>query len=536
MQLLDCSVRDGGYINDWKFGRERLISIFERLVDSGVDIIEIGFLDERRPFDSERSIEPNTKSLNEIWEGVTKRPPVVVGMIDYGTCAIENIESADKSFLDGIRVIFKKQKMHEALLYCKQLQEKGYKVFSQLVSITAYEDADLMELIQLANSVKPYAVSMVDTYGLLLPEKLLHYSKILDTNLDSNIRLGFHAHNNFQMGFANALTFLSMNTNRNVLVDGTLYGIGKSAGNAPLELLAMGMNELYGKSYDIAPMLEAIEDSIIPIYRKFPWGYQKFFYMTAKNKCHPNYLNYYQKKDNLSQSDLDKLLQSIYPKEKKLLYDEQLAEKLYLDFISKKYNDADNLAKLGIKLKDKEILILGPGKNIMIQSEIVKEYIKNKLPVVISINYIPDEYNIDYVFITKGNRYEEMTIKLHEQRVSIIATSNVTAKNEPFSFVFMREPFLEKDWLFADNSFLMLLKILHLAGIKSLACAGLDGYSNAEENYANPAREYDFVKNAAQILNDNIQKKLHTEFNDMDIIFITHSHYTDVEDINSAAF
>lgn len=535
IQLLDCTIRDGGYINDWKFGRNHLISIYERLVDSGVDIIEIGFLDSRRPFDSERSIGPDTKSLKKIWGCVTKRPSMIVGMIDYGTCHIDNIESAEDSFLDGMRVIFKKQKMKEAMSFCEQLKKKGYKVFSQLVSVTAYEDEDLMKLISLANNINPYAVSIVDTYGLLFPDKLLHYASILDSKLNEGIRLGFHAHNNFQMGFANALAFLELDMNRDILVDGTLYGMGKSAGNVPLELLAMRMNELFQKEYNIGPMLEAIEDSVMPIFKKSPWGYQKFFYMTAKNECHPNYLNYYQKKGNLSQTDLDILLKRIEPDENKLIYDEQLAEKLYEDYINEKYNDADNIIRLGEELKDRIILILGPGKNIILQADLVKQFISSANPVIISINYLPDEYTVDYVFLTKGNRYEDMTVKLHDRNVGIIATSNVTEKNYPFSYIFMRRPLLEKGELFPDNSFLMLLKILSHSGVKSVFCAGMDGYSNVEPNYANTAMEYDFIKGAAHVLNNHVQRKLNTNFADMTISFITYSHYTEVEDIYSAA-
>ena len=244
--LLDCTLRDGGYINDWEFGHDNLISIFERLTDSGVDIVEVGFIDERRPYDHNRSIFPNTEAVGDIWQCIEKRPPLVVGMIDYGTCSLEDIQPCEDSFLDGIRVIFKKQKMYEAMEFCGRVKEKGYKVFSQLVSITSYSDEELRELICLVNEVEPYAVSMVDTYGLLEPDRLLHYYEILDREVKPHIQIGFHAHNNFQMGYANAQAFLKKNTDRDVLVDATLFGMGKSAGNAPIELLARKMNEEYG--------------------------------------------------------------------------------------------------------------------------------------------------------------------------------------------------------------------------------------------------------------------------------------------------
>lgn len=102
IKLLDCTLRDGGYVNDWEFGHDNICSIFERLTETGVDIIEIGFLDERRPFDMNRSIMPDTNAAHQIYGKITQRPPMVVGMIDYGTCAIEQIQPCRDSDLDGI--------------------------------------------------------------------------------------------------------------------------------------------------------------------------------------------------------------------------------------------------------------------------------------------------------------------------------------------------------------------------------------------------------------------------------------------------
>lgn len=89
--LLDCTLRDGGYVNDWNFGHDNLVSIFERVVDSGVEIIEIGFLDERRPFDINRSIMPDTDSVARIYGKLDRKQAMVVGMIDYGTCGLDHI-------------------------------------------------------------------------------------------------------------------------------------------------------------------------------------------------------------------------------------------------------------------------------------------------------------------------------------------------------------------------------------------------------------------------------------------------------------
>ena len=539
IRLLDCTLRDGGYVNDWEFGHNNLISIYERLADAGVDIIEVGFLDDRRPYDINRSIMPDTESANFIWKNAKKRPPMVVGMIDYGTCSIENIQPCSESFLDGIRVIFKKHIMHEAMEFCAELKKLGYIVFSQLVSVTAYTDDELVELAGLVNDVKPYAVSMVDTYGLLNPDKLLHIYKVLDDNVDKSIQIGFHAHNNFQLAFANAIAFCKKETARDVVVDGTLYGMGKSAGNAPMELLAMYLNEYYDTNYNIAPMLECIEESIMDFYAINPWGYKTFFYLCAKNMCHPSYVSYYQKKENLSITKLDSLLGKIEPFDKKLLYDKDVAEDLYKTFMSMEGDDSKAIGELASELKNHKVLLIGPGKNIQLQEKSVRSYIEKENPKIISINYIPGAYKVDYVFTTKRKRYQQMTDSLHEIKnkdVVIIATSNVDCIAGTNCKVINRAPLLEQSERIKDNSLLMLLQVLKRAGIYELACAGFDGYSEKEDNYFNPNMEYSFVKDEADHLNYHMKDALRNQYADMKIDFITYSHYTEVEDSHDAAF
>lgn len=535
IQLLDCTLRDGGYVNDWRFGYKNIVSIFERLLDSDVDIIEIGFLDDRRPFDKERSIMPSTFCADSIYDSFDKKNKMIVGMIDYGTCSIENISKCEDSILDGIRVIFKKHIMHEAMEFCRKLKEMGYKVFSQLVSITSYNDEELLEIIEKVNDVKPYAVSMVDTYGLLYPEDMLHYYEILDKNVLPQIKIGFHAHNNLQLAYANSLAFLNKKTSRNIVVDGTLFGMGKSAGNAPLELLAMRLNEKFGKNYNIDSMLEAIEESIKKFYSTSQWGYKTYFYLCAKNNCHPNYVAYYQDKKNLSVSKVDKLLDKIEPYEKKLLYDREIAEKCYEENLDKMVPEYDSIQKLKKEIFGKTLLIIGPGKNVYLQLSKVKEFIKKENPYIIAINYIPDEIEIDCVFISNSKRYHDMGDTLKNSKIKILATSNVESRNGKFDFVVNRAPLLENDEKIIDNSFLMLNELLGKMEVKVIYCAGFDGYSDKEDNYCNPSMEYGFVKQEALHLNSHMKNRIAEFRKKMEINFVTYSAYDIEEDINGAA-
>ncbi|WP_102049882.1 aldolase catalytic domain-containing protein [Pygmaiobacter massiliensis] len=531
VKLLDCTLRDGGYINDWEFGHDTLISVFERLVSTKVDAIEIGFLDERRAFDINRSIMPDTASAGKIYGGVDKGSAMVVGMIDYGTCGIEQIQPCNESYLDGIRVIFKKHLMHEALAFCKQIKDLGYQVFAQLVSVTSYNDKELLELIDLVNSVKPYAVSMVDTYGLMHQENLSHIFDILDHNLDPEICIGYHAHNNFQMGYANCIKMLHTDTERTILVDGTLYGMGKSAGNAPLELLGMYMNDNLGKQYDVGQMLEAIENNIMEIYRHIPWGYNLFYYVAASNHCHPSYVSYLMNKRTLSIKSINEILPHLQG-ESKLLYDKKLIEQLYLDYQKTECEDSQARSQLKAQLAGKTVLVLGPGKNLVQQANLIGDCLNNCDPVIISVNFMPKQFKPDYLFLTNSKRYAQLSTRLADpanKNMPLIATSNVTKAEGTFEYELNYSNLIDEKTEIPDNSLIMMLKVLMASGVTKILLAGFDGYTarEEEENYFNTNMEYSFAKEKAEYLNAYAKKFLAEHADQIEVTFVTRSHYQD---------
>lgn len=526
-KLLDCTLRDGGYINDWNFGHANIIEIFERLVSSGVDYIEIGFLDQRRKFDINRTIMPNTECANKIFAGVDKGEAVVLAMIDYGTCDIENLQPCQDTFIDGIRVIFKEHLRDGALAFCDKVQKLGYKVFAQMVSVTTYTDEALKEYAKCCNKIKPFATSMVDTYGLLDEEHLMHIYSILDKHLLPEIKEGYHAHNNFQLGFANAKTFLASDTQRDILADGTLYGMGKSAGNAPLELLMMFMNEKLGANYNITQALEAIDNVIMDIYKKQYWGYNSFFFLASSTKCHPNYVSYFMNKGTLSVKQIDDVLQSIEPA-KKLMYDAKYAEKIYLDYQNIHCDDSMTIEFCREKFANRKLLILGPGKNIYEQLARVQQYAKNNHPLVIAVNFVPDVIKVDYIFLTKAKRYTQLIKDLSgtvNAGVEVIATSNVTKTNGDFAHVLNYSRLIDLNTEIVDNSLVMLLKAMQLFGVERVGLAGFDGYSKSQDNYYDVNREYSFCKEKAEYLNRYVKNYIRSVESKLQVNFITDSHY-----------
>jgi len=528
-KLLDCTLRDGGYVNDWKFGHDQIVEIFKRLISAGIDVVEIGFLDDRRAYDDNRTIMPDTQAINKIFGGLDKGNSIVVAMIDYGTCRLEHIQHCSDTFIDGIRVIFKEPLMYEALDFCKQLKQLGYIVYAQMVSVTTYTDEKLKEYAELVNSVEPYATSMVDTYGLMHPFQLLHIFEILNTYLNPQIAIGFHGHNNLQMAYANAIAYLNSHTSRILIVDGTLYGMGKSAGNAPSELLAAYMNHHYGITYDIIRMLETIDTFILEIYQKQYWGYTISFFIAACYQCHPNYINFLIDKKTLSVKQIIDMLQSIIPS-KKLMYDAAYAEKLYVDYQSIQCDDTAVMTWLKQVVAEKNIVILGPGNNLNKQKYRVKKYIKKNKPLIMAVNFVPADIKVDYIFLTNAKRYSQLADDMgnsvnNGHDIGIIATSNVTKTKGSFPYVLNFSTLIDTNTEIIDNSLVMLIKAMIKVQVKCVNLAGFDGYSRKNDNYFNASREYTFVKEKAGYLNGYISDFLASVKEKITVNFITSSRY-----------
>lgn len=528
IELLDCTLRDGGYVNDWQFGHNNIVNLFERLVSAEVDYIEIGFLDDRRPFDIDRTIMPDSKAVNEIFKGLEKGKSTILGMIDYGTCDIGNILPCEESILDGIRVIFKKHKMHEAIAFCGEIKALGYKVFAQAVSITSYSDEELRELIDLVNDLNPFAFSLVDTYGLLHKKQLIHYLRFADEYLNKDIRLGYHAHNNFQLAFANCVELMEQDDiERNLLVDGTLYGMGKSAGNAPIELLAGYMNDNLDKTYHLNQIMEAIDVTILDIYREIPWGYSFKFYVSATHDCHPNYVTYLMNKKKLSMSGINQILSRLEG-EKKLLYSQEYVDNLYVEYQQIQCDDTESYKRLEGQLKGRNILLLGPGKTIRTNKAEVDAYIKDNNPAIIAINFIPGEYNVEYAFLSNAKRYVQQATRIStEKDVKLIATSNVTRAKGEFDYVFSYSNLLDEEALIVDNPMIMLIRLLDGISVNNIALAGFDGYEKTElPDYANANKDHVYSREKAMQINKDVDDSLSRFELATPIEFITPTLYT----------
>ena len=483
IKILDCTLRDGGYVNSWEFGKKVNSTIYNNLDKANIDYIECGFLKDIK-FNSNKTLYNNIKDLNKIY---TPKNSNIVAMIIYGQFSQDKIIKKTKNILlDSIRVTFKKHEQDDVFNFFKKIKNAGYKLFINPTNIDSYSDKELFLLIEKVNKIKPYGFAIVDTKGILKEADLLRLYYLIEHNLNKDIALCFHSHNNLQLSFSNAQCLMNVCKNRELIIDSTVFGMGRGAGNLCTELLTQYINDNYNGNYDIIPILKIIDEQINPIFAKTPWGYSVPYYLAATNHCHPNYAKFLVDKQTVPVEVINNLLQSI-PNDKKSSYDLNLIKQIYLDNFSDLIDDSCTLNYLKNLLLNKNILVLAPGKSLSLEQEKINKFITQEKPFIISLNFVPQNYNEDLVFVTNLKRFES----LNDYSGDLIISSNI--KDVPQQAkVINYSSYLNNSKMF-DNVALMLFKLLIKIGIKNVNIAGLDGFSNIPtENYVNN----DLINNA----------------------------------------
>ena len=206
LKLLDCTLRDGGYINNWEFGNRKIKAIIEGLTNSGIDIVEIGFLrDEESKAD--RTVWNQVKEIKDKLPD-DKGNTMFSVMILNGSYNVDSLEPYDVSGPDMVRVTFHNYDIDEGLELCKKIINKGYKVSCNPINIMGYSDAELLELLEKINKIHPYVFSIVDTFGSMNFEDLERIIGIVNHNLNKEIRIGLHLHENMAQSFSMACVFM----------------------------------------------------------------------------------------------------------------------------------------------------------------------------------------------------------------------------------------------------------------------------------------------------------------------------------------
>lgn len=334
VKVLDCTLRDGGYVNNWEFGYDSICNIVKKLEKTNVDIIELGFMRDEG-YDKNRSVYSSAEQIKGIIgdKKTNIKYSALIEMANY--FPLDKLEKNTGESIDLIRYSFWKRLMDDGYDYCRNIVEKGYELSVQPTRVEQYSLDDFKYMIQKFSELKPFAIYIVDTFGLLSKKDLLKYAEVADKYMDKNITLGYHAHNNMQQASANAIGLLEQKIDRNVIVDASVFGMGRGAGNLNLECITDYINKENNGKYILNNIYEIFDKYLKKDYDKYGWGYSMAYYIAASFECNPNYAIYYSNEKKLSNYDIYCILSNVSGSDK-YLYSKDKAEEFYINYIEGK--------------------------------------------------------------------------------------------------------------------------------------------------------------------------------------------------------
>ena len=272
LKLLDCTLRDGGYINNWIWGLQTVKEIIQALVKAGVDVLEVGFLRNVEEYNRDSCVCDSVENLNRFLPE-NSDDTIFCAMAMTSNYDINKLSKYSGRGIQMIRVTAHEYDLKEGLVFSKMVMEKGYKLSINPINIMGYSDECILHILDWVNQIHPYQFSIVDTVGSMKRRDLDRIVSLVDNNLDRNIRVSLHLHENMSLGCLLAQNFVDKHLNRPIAIDGSLMGMGRTPGNLPIELIADYLNEYSEKSYDIDYLMDAIQDYIAPIKGDAQWGY-----------------------------------------------------------------------------------------------------------------------------------------------------------------------------------------------------------------------------------------------------------------------
>ena len=282
IKLLDCTIRDGGLINNWQFSDEFVRKVFEALVKSGVDYMEIGYKSSDKYFSRDENGKWKfcyDEDIKKIIDGVDTEMKLSA-MADIGRIDYEDIPPKSESVLSMIRVACYAKQVDKAISLTQHCQDKGYETTINLMAVSKVSERDLDEALEDLSKSDVPTVYLVDSFGAMYSEQIQFLAKKYIEALPGK-QVGIHTHNNQQLAFANTIEAIICGVNR---LDATIYGMGRGAGNCPLELL---LSFLKNPKFDIRPIVEIIQEQFISLKAEVEWGYHIPYMITGILNEHP---------------------------------------------------------------------------------------------------------------------------------------------------------------------------------------------------------------------------------------------------------
>ena len=380
--LLDCTLRDGGYYNNWNFSKDLVNDYLKAISDSGIRYVEIGF----RSLKENKLNGPNFFSRDN-YINILKIPKnlnigvminiseIVNSKKNYKKILTKLFENKKKTKIKFIRLATHFNEVSEAVKICKFLKKKKFKVIINLMQITEQSEKDIIIAVKKIKQAKPNVLYFADSLGAMNAEDVSKCIKYIRTHWSGEI--GIHTHNNLGKAVSNSISAIE---NGATWIDSTVTGMGRGPGNSETEYILIEMSKFSKKKYNLLPLTKIIKNYFEPLKTRYKWGPNTFYYLAGKHGIHPTYI---QEMLTIKMEEIE-ILETI----KQLKYKD--GNKYDVNLVKSEFQKPIKLEKGSWfpknELKNKEVLLLSSGPKLNEYKKEIEKFIIKEKPYVIALN------------------------------------------------------------------------------------------------------------------------------------------------------
>ena len=382
INIIDCTLRDGGYYNNWDFSNQIVNDYLRAMSLAGIKNIELGF----RSFQKRDFKGPNWYTTDSYIKSLTIPKSLKIGVMvnafelishPLGLLKATNLmfKKAKDNKIKFIRLACHFKEFNQTTKICDILKKKGYFVAINLMQISEQSEEKIISVAKIAEKIKPNILYFADSLGGMDPTHISELVKMFRKYWTGP--LGIHAHNNLGKAIANILAACDLGV---TWVDSTVTGMGRGSGNAQTEYLLIELQRFQKEKFNILHLLKLIKKHFEPMQRKYNWGINSYYYLAGKYGIHPTYIQ----EMILMKLDESEILVAI----------EQLKDsggnKYNVDLVRSEFQKSLKLKKGKwspiSKIKKREVLFVSSGPKAKEYKDEIEKYIKLKKPFVIALN------------------------------------------------------------------------------------------------------------------------------------------------------
>lgn len=499
MEILDCTIRDGGYVNNWWFDEKMVREVYRNLSKSGIEYVELGFRGSEKYFDSKKYGPwrfTTEEQLRIVTGGIQGAKVSIMG--DYGKLDLEDLEDQKNSAAEMVRLAVHKNEVFDAIAQLQKIKNKGYTTSLQAMGFTGYTD---QERVELKHGLKDSGIDyfyIADSYGSIIPDQMARLFAPFQ-NIES-LKLGFHPHNSLQMAFANTLEAIKIGVD---IFDSSIYGMGRGSGNLPTEIIIAYFAVQGNKKYNVIPILNCVDRFFVDIMKETSWGYQLPYMISGMFKCHPYYAAELVNRREYSMDDIWKALEVI-EEMKPIGFVSNIIETMIKRGVvgslgrnglssNRQSNEGNRTKKNQVvpyigRHSGRDFLVLANGPSLKECQEQIAAFIGRYDPIILGANYLSGLFEPQYHAFNNKKRFS-MYAETVSPRSRVLIGENIPDETITEYFERDYERLFFEDILDADFGIengrittncrtisVLLVGVAVVMGAKRIFIAGMDGY------------------------------------------------------------